>query len=206
MVSELEDGGVGGVRDGDYGVLWAFGDGAVREEEAFGDVVEESGEADRRGPVRAVKKAFKGKILHVEEAFGIHPESIRVRVIALDIIEALQRGLRKDKMWSDLKYAADSDETLDDAIRLETLMEMEADYIGRLLMASAGYDPRVAAVAPLVYEKLGKVTGDSPLRDYLSTHPSGKTKAQMLAQAKVVKEAMAFYREALAGEWVRGFL
>ncbi|CAA6656254.1 unnamed protein product [Spirodela intermedia] len=35
-------------------------------------------------------------------------------------------------------------------------MEMEADYIGLLLLAAAGYDPRVA---PMVYEKLGKITG-----------------------------------------------
>ena len=51
-------------------------------------------------------------------------------------------------------------------------MEMEADYIGMMLMASAGYDPRIA---PRVYEKLGKVAGDSTLKDYLSTHPSGRS-------------------------------
>ncbi|KAJ0782519.1 putative peptidase M48 [Helianthus annuus] len=34
-------------------------------------------------------------------------------------------------------------------------MEIEADYIGLLLMASAGYDPRVA---PKVFEKLGQVS------------------------------------------------
>ena len=50
-------------------------------------------------------------------------------------------------------------------------MEMEADYIGLLFMASVGYDPRIA---PRVYEKMGKVAGDSTLKDYLSTHPSGK--------------------------------
>ncbi|KAH7839690.1 hypothetical protein Vadar_007386 [Vaccinium darrowii] len=82
-------------------------------------------------------------------------------------------------------------------------MEMEADYIGLLLMASAGYDPRIA---PKVYEKLGQLTGDSPLRDYLSTHPSGKKRAQHLAQAQVMREALALYREAIAGQWVRGFL
>ncbi|KAI8540316.1 hypothetical protein RHMOL_Rhmol09G0253200 [Rhododendron molle] len=82
-------------------------------------------------------------------------------------------------------------------------MEMEADCIGLLLMASAGYDPRVA---PKVYEKLGQLTGDSPLRDYLSTHPSGKKRAQHLAQAQVMQEALALYREAIAGQWVRGFL
>ncbi|CAM8984575.1 unnamed protein product [Rhodiola kirilowii] len=82
-------------------------------------------------------------------------------------------------------------------------MEMEADYIGLLLIASAGYDPRVA---PKVYEKLGQVTGDSALRDYLSTHPSGKKRAQLLAQAKVMEEALSIYREVAAGRGVEGFL
>ncbi|CDP05279.1 unnamed protein product [Coffea canephora] len=82
-------------------------------------------------------------------------------------------------------------------------MEMEADYIGLLLMASAGYDPRVA---PRVFEKLGKVTGESALRDYLSTHPSGKKRAQLLAQAKVMEEALLIYREVQAGRGIEGFL
>ncbi|KAL0317686.1 UNVERIFIED_CONTAM: Mitochondrial metalloendopeptidase OMA1 [Sesamum angustifolium] len=75
-------------------------------------------------------------------------------------------------------------------------MEMEADYIGLLLVASAGYDPRVA---PQVYEKLGRVVGDSALQDYLATHPSGKKRAQVLAQAKVMQEALDMYREVQAG-------
>ncbi|KAG9445151.1 hypothetical protein H6P81_016491 [Aristolochia fimbriata] len=82
-------------------------------------------------------------------------------------------------------------------------MEMEADYMGLLLMAAAGYDPRVA---PSVYEKLGKVTGESHLRDYLSTHPSGKTRAKLLVQAKVMEEALSIYRDAVAGHGVEGFL
>ncbi|XP_044468976.1 uncharacterized protein LOC123198348 [Mangifera indica] len=82
-------------------------------------------------------------------------------------------------------------------------MEMEADYIGLLLVASAGYDPRVA---PRVYEKLGQISGDSKLRDYLSTHPSGKKRAQLLAQAKVMEEALTIYREVGSGYRVEGFL
>lgn len=82
-------------------------------------------------------------------------------------------------------------------------MEIEADYIGLLLIASAGYDPRVA---PKVYEKLGKLTGDSNLKDYLSTHPSGKKRAQMLAQAQVMEEALAIYRQVRAGRGIEGFL
>ncbi|XP_054787219.1 mitochondrial metalloendopeptidase OMA1 [Prosopis cineraria] len=287
-----------------------------------------------------MKASFKGKILP-----AIHPESIRVRMIAKEIIDALQRGLRKEQVWSDLGYASEhttaheanvrgtlnalseteggfegkwsrEDEILDDkwieqsrkkgekrgsqaatshldGLNWEVLvvnepvvnafclpggkivvftgllehfrsdaeiatilahevghavarhsaegitknlwvailqlilyqfvmpdvvntmsalflrlpfsrrMEMEADYIGLLLVASAGYDPRVA---PTVYEKLGKVTGDSALRDYLSTHPSGKKRAQLLAQAQVMEEALTIYKNERAGRGVEGFL
>ncbi|KAK3022194.1 hypothetical protein RJ639_047016 [Escallonia herrerae] len=287
-----------------------------------------------------IKTSFKGKILP-----ALHPESVRVRLIAKDIIEALQRGLQKEQVWTDLSYASEGsgvpvgkgrrnemlkalsesedvgwskdDEILDDewvqksrrkgqergvesatghleGLKWEVLvvnepvvnafclpggkivvfpglfehfrtdteiatiighevghavarhaaegitknlwfailqlilyqfvmpdvvntmstlflrlpfsrkMEMEADYIGLLLMASAGYDPRVA---PKVYEKLGQVSGgDSLMRDYLSTHPSGKKRAKMLAQAKVMEEALSIYREVISGRGVEGFL
>ncbi|KAE8710714.1 pentatricopeptide repeat-containing protein [Hibiscus syriacus] len=82
-------------------------------------------------------------------------------------------------------------------------MELEADYIGLLLLASAGYDPQVA---PKVFEKLGKVAGDSTMQDYLSTHPSGRKRAQLLAQAQVMEEALMIYREVRAGRGVEGFL
>ncbi|KAJ9553240.1 hypothetical protein OSB04_017285 [Centaurea solstitialis] len=287
-----------------------------------------------------MKAGFKGKILP-----AMHPESVRVKMISKDIIEALQRGLKKEEVWSDLKYASEGggaserrgkealmamaeevdgggdmwpaakDEVLDDAwvdrsrkkgmekgevsatghlegLKWEVLvvndhvvnafclpggkivvftgllehfrtdeeiatiighevahavarhsaeqitknlwftigqlflyqfvmpdlvnvmsnlllklpfsrrMEIEADYIGLLLMASAGYDPRVA---PKVFEKLGQVSGDSALRDYLSTHPSGKRRSKLLSEASVMQEAVGIYREAVAGREVDGF-
>nr|BCG50319.1 metallo peptidase-like protein [Beta vulgaris subsp. vulgaris] len=83
-------------------------------------------------------------------------------------------------------------------------MEIEADYIGLLLMASAGYDPRIA---PQVYEKLGKISGESSsLTEYLSTHPSGKKRAQLLARAHIMQEAVDMYREIVAGRAIEGFL
>lgn len=285
-----------------------------------------------------IKKQFKGKILP-----AIHPDSIRVRLIAKEIVEALQRGLRKEQVWTDVDYGSDNigvneiggdqtltvltesaegnwskeDEILDDkwvqqsrkkgqergvqssishleGLNWEILvvdepvvnafclpggkivvftgllrhfqtneeiatiighevghvvarhgaegitknlwfailqlilyqfvmpdivnsmshlllrlpfsrrMEMEADYIGLLLLASARYDPRVA---PMVYEKLGKITGSSAMRDYLSTHPSGKKRAKLLAQAKVMEEAVSIYRESRMGHGgIEGFL
>ncbi|KAK4787140.1 hypothetical protein SAY86_010973 [Trapa natans] len=80
---------------------------------------------------------------------------------------------------------------------------METDYIGLLLMAFAGYDPQIAST---VYERLGKVTGDSALKDYLSTHPSGKKRTELLAQAKVMEEAVAIHREVRIGRDMEGFL
>lgn len=81
-------------------------------------------------------------------------------------------------------------------------METEADYIGLLLMACAGYNPRIA---PNVYKKLGKITGDSELQNYLSTHPSSKKRAELLSHATVMEEAIAIHDDALAGHRVDGF-
>ena len=83
-------------------------------------------------------------------------------------------------------------------------MEMEADYIGLLLLASAGYDPRLA---PGVYEKLSKVTGESANeKDYLSTHPSGKKRAEKLSRAHIMEDAFSIYQDVKSGRWVIGFL
>ncbi|WVZ73781.1 hypothetical protein U9M48_022057 [Paspalum notatum var. saurae] len=81
--------------------------------------------------------------------------------------------------------------------------EIEADYIGLLLLAAAGYDPRVA---PTVYEKLGKIGGDSVLNNYLATHPSSKKRAELLSRANVMSEALKLYREVSAGQGTEGFL
>jgi metalloendopeptidase OMA1, mitochondrial len=46
--------------------------------------------------------------------------------------------------------------------------ELEADYIGLLLMAAAGYDPREAVG---LWERM-KASGDELPPEYLSSHPS----------------------------------
>ncbi|QHN87866.1 Mitochondrial metalloendopeptidase [Arachis hypogaea] len=215
------------------------------------------------------KASFKGKILP-----PIHPQSVRIRMISMEIIDTLQRGLSKEQVWSDVESGwHKEDEILDDSwvqqsrkkgpaishldglnwehfksdaeiatiighevghalarhtaeymtkrlwfailqfilyrfvtpeivtimsslflrLPLYRLMEMEADYIGMLLIASAGYDPRVA---PTVYEKLGKVKGEWALWDYLFTHPSGRKRAELLSQAKIMEEAFTIYKNA----------
>ncbi|KAH7862183.1 hypothetical protein Vadar_001180 [Vaccinium darrowii] len=70
--------------------------------------------------------------------------------------------------------------------------EMEVDYIGMMLMASAGYDPRVA---PRVFLKID----GSDHHHILSTHPCGRKRAEKLENAKVMEQAMAIYRDVTSG-------
>ncbi len=65
--------------------------------------------------------------------------------------------------------------------------ESEADHIGLILMAKAGYDPRQAIELWQNFQKLG---GDKP-PEFLSTHPSEGTRIQRLQQ--LMPEALAIY-------------
>ncbi|KAL6534081.1 hypothetical protein OROHE_013914 [Orobanche hederae] len=75
--------------------------------------------------------------------------------------------------------------------------EKEADYIGVMLMALAGYDPRVYVED--MEKGVDKVNfeGGWPLRGYAYSHPSNKKRAQFLSQSKVMEEAIPLYEEAL---------
>ncbi|OMP00537.1 Peptidase M48 [Corchorus olitorius] len=78
---------------------------------------------------------------------------------------------------------------------LDRRREAEADYIGLMLMASAGYDPEVA---PHVYEKL--LNKKNPI-----FFTSGKKRAKLLRKPKTMKLAKQVYEEVKAGYGVRNF-
>ncbi|KAH7864167.1 hypothetical protein Vadar_026541 [Vaccinium darrowii] len=75
--------------------------------------------------------------------------------------------------------------------------EMEADYIGMMLMASAGYDPQLA---PIVYESQDDT---SSYHGKFATHPSWHKRAKKLKEPKVMEQAMAIYNEVTSARGVR---
>lgn len=69
--------------------------------------------------------------------------------------------------------------------------EYEADRIGLMLMAMAGYDPREA---PNVWERMTQYTGDWDMR-ILSSHPSNKNRIKKMNE-KWMPQALAYYEKA----------
>ena len=77
--------------------------------------------------------------------------------------------------------------------------EYEADRLGLLLLAAAGYDPRAG---PAMYRKLGEICGDAVPDDVRATHPPCAKRAERLSEAKVMDRALELHREkaALSGK------
>jgi len=68
--------------------------------------------------------------------------------------------------------------------------ESEADYVGILLAADAGYDPREAVH---IWERMAAASGEGP-PEFLSTHPAHKTRIADLK--RWMPEALALYKRA----------
>lgn len=69
--------------------------------------------------------------------------------------------------------------------------ESEADYIGLLLAADAGYDPREAVH---VWERMQQSSGNNQPPEFLSTHPGHETRIKRLTEH--LPEAFALYDQA----------
>ena len=76
------------------------------------------------------------------------------------------------------------------ALPFSRSQETEADRIGLILMAKAGYDPRVAVELWQRMEKNDGGKGAPP--EFLSTHPSYETRIQQLRS--FIPEALTYYR------------
>ncbi|MGV7227250.1 MAG: M48 family metallopeptidase [Nitrospirales bacterium] len=69
--------------------------------------------------------------------------------------------------------------------------ESEADYIGVLLAADAGYDPREAV---RIWERMAAASGGAAQPEFLSTHPANETRIADLN--RWMPEALAIYQRA----------
>lgn len=70
------------------------------------------------------------------------------------------------------------------------LHESEADRLGLIFMAMAGYDPN-AAVG--FWERMAKMKGGQAPPEFLSTHPSGEKRIRNIKS--LIPEAMQYYRK-----------
>ena len=70
------------------------------------------------------------------------------------------------------------------------LHESEADKMGLIFMAMAGYDPHEA---PKFWERMTEASGGGAPPEFLSTHPSHSTRIQQLNEA--IPEAMKYYKK-----------
>ena len=71
------------------------------------------------------------------------------------------------------------------------LQENEADHLGLIFMAMAGYDPRGA---PVFWQRMGALGGAKP-PEFLSTHPSDATRIRNLNER--LPEALRYYQPAV---------
>jgi predicted Zn-dependent protease len=69
------------------------------------------------------------------------------------------------------------------------LQESEADHLGLIFMAMAGYDPNGAVE---FWERMASMSGGAP-PEFLSTHPSDQTRINKIKE--LIPEAMTYYKK-----------
>jgi predicted Zn-dependent protease len=69
------------------------------------------------------------------------------------------------------------------------LHESEADHLGLIFMAMAGYDPNTAVA---FWQRMAKMKGGQAPPEFLSTHPSDQTRIEKIKA--LIPEAMQYYK------------
>ncbi len=118
--------------------------------------------------------------------------------------ERMSQGMAVNMGLSSLSSAMGSNPTMTEQIFLQSAglgsqlgvlaysrtHESEADKIGLIFMAMAGYDPNAA---PAFWERMKSMSGGSAQPEFMSTHPSHDKRIQDLKAS--VPEAMKYYKK-----------
>ena len=118
--------------------------------------------------------------------------------------ERMSTGLLLNFGFSALSTAVGQNPTLTQSIFLQSVgigtelkmlkfsrkHELEADRMGLIFMAMAGYDPREA---PLFWERMAATSGQAP-PEFLSTHPGPDRRVERLTAR--MPEALVYYEQA----------
>jgi predicted Zn-dependent protease len=70
------------------------------------------------------------------------------------------------------------------------VQESEADHLGLIFMAIAGYDPREAVT---FWERMAKSKDGKGGLEFLSTHPSDETRIRQIRE--LLPEALSYYKK-----------
>ena len=106
--------------------------------------------------------------------------------VALDVATANQPGETRALFGAAYGVASNYGAMLP----FSRLHESEADKIGLIFMAMAGYDPREA---PKFWERMAAQSGGGAPAEFMSTHPAHETRIQDLNDQ--IPEAMKYYKE-----------
>jgi len=87
-------------------------------------------------------------------------------------------GLSNSEMHDQLMGLLGLGATVGAVLPFSRANELEADYLGAVFMAKAGYDPKESA---RVWRRMNKKYGDNPL-EFLSTHPSNSKRIARLEE------------------------
>ena len=130
------------------------------------------------------------EIGHVQAKHGA--ERVSLNMTSQMVQQAAAIGLQNNANGQMIMAALGVGSQLGVMLPYSRTHESEADYIGLILMAKAGFEPRESVA---LWQNMAKAGGGNP-PEFLSTHPSGKTRIEKLN--KDMGEATKVYQKALA--------